>query len=371
MFGAYDDSDLYMRNRVLVQALVSLADEATFVRPAPAGGGNNYERLRRGGLSLLARALRHLRSYWRQRSALAGASLVFIPYPAYGDYLLLRLLRPLRRPPVLVDAFLDLYETVVHDRQMVPERTVRARLVRGLERFVLRGATGVLVDTRAQARALGERYGLQTRRISVVPVGLDEAVWRPLPRPPADGALRVIFWGTFIPLHGVATIVAAARRLADDGAAVEFMLIGDGQSAPAVARDLARRPLANLRWQRRLLDSSSLRREIARAHVALGVFGSSAKAAKVVPYKVHQALACNRPMITRDNGELAPLANSGLLLIPAADAGALAAAILRLRDRLRHGEVAETRALYDRHFGSDVVRASLREAVTAAGGDGP
>src|SRR5690606_25595076 len=97
---------------------------------------------------------------------------------------------------------------------------------------------------------------------------------------------NVLFYGQFIPLHGVKTIIRAAR-LCDD-ASIHWIVIGTGQEAAMMDAELAEKPLANLTripW----VEYEKLYEQIEAADVCLGIFGSSAKAGHVVPNKVYQA----------------------------------------------------------------------------------
>ncbi len=72
--------------------------------------------------------------------------------------------------------------------------------------------------------------------------------------------------------------------------------------------------------------------ELRRCGCALGVFGTSAKASRVIPNKAFQALACGTPLVTADTPaarELLRNEESALLVRPGNPA-ALAAALRRL-----------------------------------------
>jgi glycosyltransferase involved in cell wall biosynthesis len=83
-----------------------------------------------------------------------------------------------------------------------------------------------------------------------------------------------------------------------------------------------------VRW----VDYERIPDELARAGCALGVFGTSAKAARVIPNKAFQALACGTPLVTADTPAARELLVDGesALLVPPGDAQALAAAVGRL-----------------------------------------
>jgi glycosyltransferase involved in cell wall biosynthesis len=369
VFGCFQDTDLYQRNRVLVGLMGELGGESYSVRPRRQSTNTGHH-ARLGSAAGLLQAFREqliqFAGLWRQRSRLRDADVFFIPYPAYLDRWYLALLTAGRpRRPVILDAFLCLHDTVVRDRRMVAPGSLKARLLRALEGATLRAADAVLIDTAMQRQQLCDAYQLAPEAVHVIPVGIDEAQWQPLPMPRLEETLEVLFWGTFIPLHGVPVILEAARRLLELEVPVRIRLIGDGQAAAQCVSILAAGPLTNVSWDRRLVDTATLQRAVARAHCVLGVFGTSQKAASVIPYKACQALASNRPLISCDGPALRPLAaeNNDIVAVPAGDPEALAAAIVQLRARLAAGAAVTTRAIYERHLSRAVIRDRLRAVL--------
>lgn len=360
--GGYSDHDLYQRNRVLVSLALQMFPDHVVVRPDNDGPPvNPFAPGKQTLWKKLCRVFGDARSLLRQRHAIARCDVVFVPYPAYIDLMLLWATGSLRGKFVVADAFLDLQSTI-RDRRLLPDGSWRVRLLLAAERFALSRAHTVLIDTPEQAESLGHRMEGSGARLAVVPVGIDQAQWTPLPAPALDDPIRVLFWGTFIPLHGVETIVEAARVLSLRDRDIQINLIGDGPDADAVAAGLERMPVASLVWRRALVDTRELREAVAHSHIVLGIFGSSPKAAAVIPYKVHQALASNRPVISRASKALGAYADphAGLFTVDPADADALAEAVLELAQRLRNGWVASTRTIYDDHFSSRIVQESLR-----------
>ena len=108
----------------------------------------------------------------------------------------------------------------------------------------------------------------------------------------------MLFYGQFIPLHGIATIIRAARLLREES--VEGTLIGRGQEAPGIRAMLDDVPLIKLKWIE-WVEYGELQRFIEDSDVCLGIFGSSDKAQSVIPNKVFQIVAAGRPLITRDS----------------------------------------------------------------------
>ena len=133
---------------------------------------------------------------------------------------------------------------------------------------------------------------------------------------------HALFVGKLIPLHGLETILAAARQAPE----IPFRIVGSGQ-LDALMTD---RP-PNVEWVD-WVEYEQLPAEYQRAGCALGVFGTSAKAARVIPNKAFQALACGTPLVTADTPAARELLTDGesALLVPPGDADALATAVRRL-----------------------------------------
>ena len=359
VFGSYDDSELYSRNRTLIDALAACAAEVVEVRPGHARKqASNHQRLATI-MNLFATAygvIANLVSFARQRHKLSGADYYFVPYPAYIDTLVLQWLHPRGgRPRVIVDAFLCLQDTLVNDRKMLAANGVLARVVGWLERRTLETADLVFIDTEQQKALLVEQYGPDQLKLAVIPVGIDESLWQPLPFLPYEEQFRVLFWGTFIPLHGVDTIIRAARQLQEVRPQVCIELIGNGQTAQASAELIDELGVTNLEWRRCLLPADKIRDQVESAHCVLGIFGESDKAGNVIPYKAYQALASNKILISREGPAISGLLGSqavcGLVLVPPADSDALAEAIVQVADAYaERSSRSGSRSLYDQHL---------------------
>ena len=90
------------------------------------------------------------------------------------------------------------------------------------------------------------------------------------PRDPA-APLRILFYGQFIPLHGIETIIEAAGSMQSEE--VDWVLIGRGQEEVRIRDRLDRHRLPRLQWIP-WVPYDRLRAEIAAADICLGIFGS-------------------------------------------------------------------------------------------------
>ena len=277
-----------------------------------------------------------------EQRRLGPVDAVVAGYPAQLDAPFAAAVARRRRVPLVVDAMISLSDTLSGDRARVGSAAGAA--LERLDRFAVRHADLLVTDTEAHAEYFAARFGADRRRTAVVPVGAEPDLFAHSP-PPA-GEVHALFYGKLSPLHGLETVLAAAR----EPGVPPVRLIGDGQLRPWLEGELAReRPpgLSHESW----VEYERLGGELASAAICLGIFGTSEKARRVVPNKVYQAMAVGRPIVTADTPGAREVLTDGenALLIPAGDPGALAAATIRLADdpelRTRLGEAARRRFL--------------------------
>jgi glycosyltransferase involved in cell wall biosynthesis len=294
-----------------------------------------------------------------------------IGYIGQGDMLALGGLAKLMGKPVLFNPLVTLTDTLVEDRRLVAERGVPARLVQTLDRQALQLATVTLADTPPNAAYLVERCEAAPEGVVVVPVGADETVFYPA-EPASErtgGPLRVLFYGKFIPLHGVPVILRAAAELQRRGVPVSWELIGRGQEYAAARRLADELQLCNITWTD-WVAPSRLGDRLRAADVALGIFDAGPKAARVVPNKVYQALACGRPVVTRSSAAAEWLLEDGVsaLLVPPASPLAVADALERLTDEaLRRRIGAGGRKIYTEYASAEALARALEPALRQIG----
>jgi glycosyltransferase involved in cell wall biosynthesis len=231
-----------------------------------------------------------------------------------------------------LDVFVSLYDTAVGDRAAVRRGSAMARLLAWLDRAACRAADALLLDTDAHVEFFERELGVSRTLFTRLWAGADEALFQPRAALPAEGRrFRVLFVGKFIPLHGVDVVLRAAKLL-DDDPEIEMRLVGEGQlhgEMRALADELGLRNVEFAGWAR----YQDLPKELARCHVALGIFSPGAKALRVIPNKVFQALAMGRTVVTEDSPAVRELLVDGehALLVRPGDPQALADAIRRLK----------------------------------------
>ena len=240
--GTYDPG--YARNRVLIDGLRAAGAEVLeYAAPldtaltaaqmtTAVGAGKLAGELARAHLSLLARHRRGV-----------TFDVVVVGYPGHLLVPFAWAVARYRRAVLVFDPLVSLFDTFAGDRALLAGDSPAGYLTNVVDRVSFSLPDVVLADTRAQADYYGAVLGVPAAKLAVVPVGA-------LPLPGASGAvrepaagesLRVVQYGRWSPLHGLATVLEAAAELRDEP--FRFELIGDGQLASWLTDEVRRRRL--------------------------------------------------------------------------------------------------------------------------------
>jgi glycosyltransferase involved in cell wall biosynthesis len=309
-FGTYDRD--YPRNAQVISCLRRAGVEVVEYHVSV------WEGRRQAWSAGIAGALRVAVSELRLFRRPKGFDVLIVGYPGHFDFPAARWAA--RGRPIVFNPLVSLADTLVGDRARFRPRSLAARTLEAVDRRAFRSADLVVADTEAHADFLAPMTGVPRARFAVCLVGAEERVFRPVWRP--DGSFSCLFVGKLIPLHGLETILDAARLAPE----LAFRLVGNGQ----LGHLLAERP-ANVEWVR-WVEYERLPEELARAGCALGIFGTSPKAGRVIPNKAYQALASGTPLVTADTPAARELLVDGesALLVEPGDPEALASALRRL-----------------------------------------
>lgn len=324
-YGVHDRE--YPRNS---RVRASLEADGCTVRVAP--------RARDGGR--IARALGDFRGLW---SGARGADVVLLSEFRLTHAPLAWLISRLRRARLVVDGFVGLHETAVDDWQSVRPGSLRALRLALADRLAVACADLFLIDTEVRAQQV--RRNSPTTPVLALPVGAPS--WA-LPQAPLESTdpLRLLYYGNYIPLHGLDLIADALDRL-DGRRSFEVTFLGSGSAREALVRRVAASSWASSATFADPVPAGALASEIGGHHVVLGVFGASRKARTVVANKVWQGLACGRTVVTQDSHALDDIpAEVRPLLVASApgSADALADTLATVPSRAAIGDEAAARA---------------------------
>jgi glycosyltransferase involved in cell wall biosynthesis len=235
-FGTYTLEEGYPVNRTILQALRTTDAEVTechtrlWQRP--------HERWASG--RWLLSPFFWLRTLWTYLKLIfkyikiGPYDLMIVGYLGHQDIFLARLLNLVKGRPVILVAFNSLYETVVEDRRLFSARHPLAKFLHWMDRTSCRLADRVLLDTRAHIDYFVREFHLPSEKFLRVFVGSTLKTSNAITdaRLKQDNIFEILFVGTYIPLHGIETILQAAQILKDEPG-LRFILGGQGQLYPS------------------------------------------------------------------------------------------------------------------------------------------
>jgi glycosyltransferase involved in cell wall biosynthesis len=233
---------------------------------------------------------------------------------------------------LIYDHMMSPYDSLVNEHETIRKGGMLERAIYLYEKTILLASDLILTDTDLHRQYFHEVFDTPFQKIEAVPVGADEDVFRLV-----DSAnttigstqFEVLYYGSFLPLHGMDVILRAASILHDKP--IYFTLIGgnrlDLSEFHHMIEKLDLKNVTHIDW----VEFEELPRYIARANLGLGgPFGKTGQAGRVITGKTFQFLAMAKPVIVgKYNGNGNGFEDKmNCLLVPRGNEEALAAAIL-------------------------------------------
>ena len=208
----------------------------------------------------------------------------------------------LRKKVLIIDFFISIYDTLVHDRGVLSPSNPLSRILKMLDRKALTAADHVIVDTREHAAYFSRMFGVDSDKMTVIYLEADKQIYYPRnvdrPRDLRDKFV-VFFFGAMNPLQGAEVILESAGILEEHGNIV-FIIIGPYEK---IRNFELYSKLKNVRFAARWLPQAEIAGHIAKSDVCLaGHFNAAVeKAARVIPGKAYSYLAMEKPVIFGEN----------------------------------------------------------------------
>jgi glycosyltransferase involved in cell wall biosynthesis len=301
-FGTYRAN--YSRNKIMIAALRSAGVEVIECHQPLWHGIEDRVQAVQGKWLSLSFWLRVLRTYGRlliHYRKLGSSDVLMVGYPGQIDVFLARILAWFRGIPLVWDVFMSTY-LIAAERGLDERSPFTVKLLGWVEGAALHLPDLLIQDTAQYVDWFHKTYRIPAGRFQLIPTGADNRVFHPVETKISEkdaGAFDVIYYGTFIPNHGILSIIEAARLLRRENA-FRFHLIGDGPDREKAQRLAKKYELDNvtfLAW----LEQSELVNQVAKADVCLGAFGSTPQSMMTVQNKVYEGLAMRKPIVTGDS----------------------------------------------------------------------
>jgi glycosyltransferase involved in cell wall biosynthesis len=202
--------------------------------------------------------------------------------------------------PLIYDHMMSPYDSLLNERELIKRGSLIEKLVYLYEKSIVDNSDIILTDTNIHKKYFEELFNVKPLKMVEIPVGADEKLFYTHHRKSLDknATFEILFYGTFLPLHGIDVILNTASRLCDHP--IHFTLIGGNKSNRyyQIIKQTALGNVTHIDW----IEFRDLPELITRADIGLGgPFGNTGQAHRVITGRTFQFLAMAKPVVV---GEL-------------------------------------------------------------------
>ncbi len=198
----------------------------------------------------------------------------------------------------IIDFFISVYDTLIHDRKIFKDKGIVAGLCHWLDSITLKRADYIITDTNADAKYFIKEFKSKADKFETLYLEADSSIYYPREQHKRDDLVNkfvVLYFGSILPLQGVEVVLDTVKLL-KDREDIYFQIIG---------------PISN-KYSKPIQDNVEyidwLRQEeladyIANADLCLaGHFnGEIDKASRTIPGKAYIYEIMGKKMILGDN----------------------------------------------------------------------
>ncbi len=274
--------------------------------------------------------------------------------------------------PIILDALMSPYASLSRERKFGGLGVAAASAWRFLENSILNDANVVLTDTTPHLHFYQQEFSLPSRKILAMPVGaeesrkkIDSTQYKTPVQPQSE--MSILFYGSFLPLHGIEIILQAASLLRDLPIRFDFVGGNEKQARKLIANctNLAITRHTHRHW---VSFDELINVTIPGADLCLGgPFGDTEQARRVITGKTSQCLALGKAtIIGRINEDIGFVDKQNCLLVPQGNPQALADTLRWCFDQ-RHqlAKIGERgRSIYSEKLSVDVIRQLLSKTLS-------
>jgi len=315
-----------------------------------------------------------VRGLWRRPKP----DLVWVPVARQRDVAAACRWAHVRGVKVVFDPMISAWDKKVLEQYKWKAEEPRAKKLLALERRLMAMPDMVCWDTSCHVDFCAEYLDVPRERLRVLLTGTDETVFKPqeclsggvdnssTQTITQSSTFSVLYHGAYLPLHGTETIVEAARMTQGTGIHWDFL----GWGAYKASTEEKAKGITNITFLEKV-PYVEVPKVISAHDIVLGVFGTTAKAARVIGNKVYECMACARPTINEFCTGYPPEAAhcKAIKFIPAGDPEALVKAVEEYRADWANREsyFAAARDFFERHLSMAVIKRQLAGILSDLG----
>jgi glycosyltransferase involved in cell wall biosynthesis len=262
--------------------------------------------------------------------------------PLWRGAIALPLAKIITRKPIIWYANASAYDGLINDRKTFKPNSIQAKFITLFEKLNAKLADIIIKESYADIDYFLGKFGGKKKKFRRLFLSADEELFPPCPFKETKQSFNVLYFGKFIPFHGVEMIIEAARILSHNNDII-FNFCGKGQTKNEMEDLVAKYELKNIKFLG-YVPHESLLRSIKESDVCLGVFGNTGKETRMITNKIYNILCSQKPLITLDTKAVKEIElknEKNCVLVPR-DPKKLSEAILFLKNNpSKREEIAE------------------------------
>jgi len=219
------------------------------------------------------------------------ADIIFVGFLGHH---LVPIIKFFTKKPIIFDAFISIYDTLIYDRKKLKKNSLASKLVYSLEKKACDYSNKIILDTNQHISYFVKTFKINKKKLYKIPVGAEEDIFYPR-KGGKNKKFTVFFYGYFLNLHGIHYIIKAANILKKEN--IQFIITGKGQTYKKCIKLYKSFKIKNIIFKKET-SIKEISNNIAKCDIGLGIFGKTNKTRRVIPNKVYQILAMKKPLIT-------------------------------------------------------------------------
>lgn len=249
--------------------------------------------------------------------------------------------------PIIYCSHTSLSISLVETHNIFRKGSLASKLIYKSDILLHKSCDKTLALTPSFKQKYIEYFGLSEENYSVMYVGFEEEKFEVEPAEVED--INAVYWGNFLPHHGVDHIIDAAKELED----VKFALVGSGGKRDHLMKQVENEQIENVIFPG-FVPLSELVGYIKEADIALGTFEKNLMNDLTIGTKVAEACYFAKPIITAECSGIKDLFDhdENIITVNPSQSEDLAAKIDKYIDKKEDLEKIGTRAgkIYNNHF---------------------
>lgn len=289
----------------------------------------------------------------QQLPTVRDADVLVVPHMGDTSVLLVKPLSLILDTPLIYFSHNGLYFPHVRNQQLHAPGSLGARLLFGLDWLMHRLADRVIVFSAASGTLFSDTFDVPAERYKVIYIAVTESKFNTATSASELSVPDVLYWGNFLPHHGVKTMIEAAAALPE----TEFMFIGDSEHRPAFIEHADRLGATNIEFPG-FVPFPVLVWAITEADVVLGPMGDNPQTEFTVGTKVAEAAYLQKAIVVADQPGIREVFADRMdaALVSPGSTDGLVEAIEEILsdDELKHRLECGAYETYEAHFSQDV-----------------